>query len=901
MKQMMKRSLAMVMVLVLCLGILSGVTVSADAAGSWLYNWGTRETVAGELSSYAEAFYVKNNTTYEYLSSLEGSSNLSTVSGSSLYRELQDLMVTNHKVITSYGDTREMYAYTDCQNGGGRISSFYSGNEIGPAWDGGSTWNREHTWPNSKGDASGQGENDIMMLRPAAKSENGARGNKAYGESGSFYNPNSESGGKHNLHGDVARIMLYVYVRWGNTGSMWGSEGVIESKDVLLKWMAEDPVDTWELGRNDSVQSITGTRNVFVDYPELAFLLFNETVPTDMVTPSGKASSSAAYTVTAVANDDAFGTVSVSGKVITAVPAAGYYVAGYTVTSGSATVTQSGNSFVVNATEDCTVQINFAPKATTNVFFWENGTMASSKIVHLGDAITLPGHTGVLPEGYTFVGWSKGEFAETDTYPTATMKAGSSYTVNENTNLFAVYSYEVEGEGGGEGTPTTTTTSVNIATYASANGWKNDTKYPTITMDSNVTVTSKGGQYTGKYFTSGTNWRIYQTDSGTFTVTAADGYIIDTVKVTYSASNSGVMTYNGKNITSKTAVAVGASSATFGVGNTGGKTNGQVRITAIEVVYSGAASGGPAKVTYYTTGINAACQHVNTSFVEGKAATCTTTGWTDGTYCNDCKTYVAGHVEIPANGHETAVWMDTVPSTCCVNGTAGHYHCDICNANYAEKAPTAHTLSDADLKLPLDRENHDGDTELRGACDPTCTKPGYTGDLYCLGCYNPIRLGSEIPVESHAIKAVEAKEPTHAEDGNIAHYLCGTCGKYFADAQGAQELTEEEVIIPADGHEFGEFQKNENKHWKECSCGEKSEEGVHTYGAWITTKKATVGVEGLKERSCITCGYTQSEKIPATSNPATGDNAQLLLWTVLLMVSACGLVTVVALKKRQIG
>ena len=106
MKQMMKRSLAMVMVLVLCLGILSGVTVSADAAGSWLYNWGTRETVAGELSSYAEAFYVKNNTTYEYLSSLEGSSNLSTVSGSSLYRELQDLMVTNHKVITSYGDTR---------------------------------------------------------------------------------------------------------------------------------------------------------------------------------------------------------------------------------------------------------------------------------------------------------------------------------------------------------------------------------------------------------------------------------------------------------------------------------------------------------------------------------------------------------------------------------------------------------------------------------------------------------------------------------------------------------------------------------------------------------------------------------------------------------------------------
>ena len=901
MKQVMKRSLAMVMVLVLCLGVLSGVTVSVDAAGSWLYNWGTREMIAGELSSYAEAFYAKNDTSYEYLSSLSGSSNLSTVSGSALYIELKELMTSNHKVITSYNDTRPMYAYTDCQNGGGKISSFYSGDEIGPAWDKGATWNREHTWPNSKGDASGNGENDIMMLRPTAKSENGARGNKAYGESGGYYNPNSESGGKHNVHGDVARIMLYVYVRWGNTGSMWGSSGVIESKDVLLKWMAEDPVDTWELGRNDSVQSITGTRNVFVDYPELAFLLFNETVPTDMVTPSGKASSANAYTVTAVANNDAYGTVSVSGKVITAVPAAGYYVAGYTVTSGSATVTQSGNSFVVNAAEDCTVQINFAPKATTNVFFWENGTMASSKIVHLGDAITLPDHTGALPEGYTFVGWSKGEFAETDTYPTATMKAGSSYTVNENTNLFAVYSYEVESEGGGEGTPTTTTTSVTIANYADANGWENSKKYPTVTMDANVTVTAKGKDNTGKYYTKGENWRIYQTEQPSITVSAAEGYTIDSVKVTYNVEKGGVLTYNGQKISSKTIVTVGASSATFGVGNSGTATNGQVRITAIEVVYSGAASGGPVKVTYYTTGINAACQHVNTSFVEGKAATCTTTGWTDGTYCDDCKTYVAGHVEIPASGHETAVWMDTVPSTCCVNGIAGHYHCDICDANYASKTPDAHTLSDADLKLPLNPQNHDADTELRGACDATCTEKGYTGDLYCLGCYNPVTMGTEIPMEPHATEAVEAKEPTHAEDGNIAHYLCGTCGKFFAEEAGTTELTEEQVIIPSLGHEFGEFQKNENKHWRECSCGEKSEEGDHTYGEWITTKKATVGVEGLKERSCITCGYTQSQKIPATSNPATGDNAQLLLWTVLLLVSACGLVTVVALKKRQIG
>ena len=128
-----------------------------------------------------------------------------------------------------------------------------------------------------------------MMLRPTASSENGSRGNKAYGKSSGFYNPNAESNGSHDLRGDVSRILLYQYVRWGCTNKMWGSAGVIENKDVLIEWMIADPVDTWELGRNDSVQAITGTRNVFVDYPELAFVMFGEQIPSGYATPSGNA------------------------------------------------------------------------------------------------------------------------------------------------------------------------------------------------------------------------------------------------------------------------------------------------------------------------------------------------------------------------------------------------------------------------------------------------------------------------------------------------------------------------------------------------------------------------------------------------------------------------------------
>ncbi len=289
MKNTFKRITASVLVLLLVLCLAPAVSTPAEAA-SYVANWGTREVVATELSDAAKDFYTGNNT-YTYFAGLSGSANTSQVTKSELYQALQTFMASKQTYVTTYGDTRPMYQYTDCENGDtGSISSFYSGDPIGPAWDSGKTWNREHTWPNSKGD--GDSENDIMMLRPTAKSENGSRGNKAYGESAGFYDPNMESGGKHDVRGDVARIMLYVYVRWGgstNQSHLWGAGGVIESLDVMLKWMQEDPVDTWELGRNDSVQSITGARNVFVDYPELVFVLFGQAVPSDMVTPSGMA------------------------------------------------------------------------------------------------------------------------------------------------------------------------------------------------------------------------------------------------------------------------------------------------------------------------------------------------------------------------------------------------------------------------------------------------------------------------------------------------------------------------------------------------------------------------------------------------------------------------------------
>ena len=248
-------------------------------------NWGARDEECVFLSNYVDSFY-SGSTEYEVMSTLKGGTSQSNVKGTALYNALQTTMATPHTFFTYYDgnkNVRDYYKYTDCvQNDTSKVALLYKGGLVSSTWDSGNTWNQEHMWPKRKL-GSDEEIGDIMQLRPANPSENSSRGNTAYGESSGYYDPNKRG---QNVRGDCARLALYMYVRWGSS-SMWGSGGVIENMNVLLKWMEEDPVDTWEMGRNDAVQSVTGTRNVFVDYPEYAWLLFGREIPSDMVTPSG--------------------------------------------------------------------------------------------------------------------------------------------------------------------------------------------------------------------------------------------------------------------------------------------------------------------------------------------------------------------------------------------------------------------------------------------------------------------------------------------------------------------------------------------------------------------------------------------------------------------------------------
>ena len=692
MKQLLKRSLACLLVLIMVVGMLPAISFAADAA-SYVHNWGTRGETATELSDMAVAWYEKYNTSYDALSAYSGSSSVGSVPSSALYSQLQTLMTNAHSNKTSYDATKNMYQYTDCQNGGGMISAFYTGTSIGPGWGEGGSWNREHVWPNSKG-LGGQDENDIIMLRPTTNAENSSRGNEAFGKSGSYYDPNGESNGKYNLHGDVARICLYVYVRWGNTSYMWGSSGVMESKDVLLEWMEEDPVDTWELGRNDAVQSITGTRNVFVDYPELAFDLFNAPVPDGYDSPSGGTPS---YIITAQSNNTNYGTVSLSGKTITATPKTGYYVSGYKVTSGTATVTQSGNTFTVVASSDCTVQIQFSPRTQATVTFVDQGK-SSAQTVYSGDAIKMPAPTEQTPSGFVFRGWVAQTVAESETKPSECYAEGANYTVNGNKTFYALYAKVEEGTGeagyqlvtdasqlvegssvviaaAGYNVAVGTTQNINNRSQASITKSGN-----TITLGDGVAEFTLGsGVNSGTYSfycatnqgylaaaASGSNNRLYTSSSvdsaASFAITVNSDGSCNVVSQT--ASDRNTLQYN-------------QGSSLFACYSSGQKA------VALYVL------GGTGDVYYTTDPVQ--CAHADTENVAAVAATCTDAGYTAGVYCHDCDRYISGHEEVAATGHSWDAGKVTTAATCTTAGVKT-YTCSACGETKTESiSATGHS------------------------------------------------------------------------------------------------------------------------------------------------------------------------------------------------------------------
>jgi len=197
-----------------------------------------------------------------YYSSAQG------LTGTALKSELTRI-ISNAKS-SSYDAAKTILSKADVvPSNPSRLYLIYDSKTTNAVWDGAATWNREHVWPDSKLGSAPTGE--PHNLRASTVSVNSSRGNLAfvqgsgsYGRVGSGWYP----GDTHK--GDVARIILYMHVRHG----LSISSGVIGDLNMFLRWHIEDPVDDFELNRNNVIYSYVNNRNPFIDHPEFAQLIW---------------------------------------------------------------------------------------------------------------------------------------------------------------------------------------------------------------------------------------------------------------------------------------------------------------------------------------------------------------------------------------------------------------------------------------------------------------------------------------------------------------------------------------------------------------------------------------------------------------------------------------------------
>lgn len=224
------------------------------------------------------------------------------LTGISLKNALTTKITATHTVNLSYDQAREALKIVDLVPGQGDFVYLlygYSNNTCPTntgndhrtrnkaSFGGGASceWNREHTYAQSLGTPelgqSGPGA-DAHHLRASDVQRNSLRGNLKFIDgsgtskaTGGGWYPGDE------WKGDVARMMMYMYVRYGNQclpkNITIGTTNTIDSDmiDILLQWNAEDPVSEYEDYRNNYLGNSSntygqGNRNPFIDNPYLA-------------------------------------------------------------------------------------------------------------------------------------------------------------------------------------------------------------------------------------------------------------------------------------------------------------------------------------------------------------------------------------------------------------------------------------------------------------------------------------------------------------------------------------------------------------------------------------------------------------------------------------------------------
>lgn len=281
--------------------------------------------------------------------------------------------------------------------------------------------------------------------------------------------------------------------------------------------------------------------------------------------------------------------------------------------------------------------------------------------------------------------------------------------------------------------------------------------------------------------------------------------------------------------------------------------------------------------------------HVGGTYVEGqRESDCVTPGYTGDIKCQSCRQIITPGSDLPLGSDvPDSVWT-----------TDATHHWKECKTvgcgNLIDKAEHSGGTATCKAKAvcatcnveygTVNANNHVGETEIKGAAFASCDQPGYTGDTWCKDCNTKIKDGEPIPA-GHKTTEVPANPATHEAAGNIKYYTCSGCSLLFADAEAKTEIKAEDTVVAKGEHSYGEWVNTDaENHWKECACGNKIETAAHK--------------DANTDGKCDVCGYNVGVSTDSNS-PQTGDNSNLLLWFVLLAISACGIVVLPLINKKR--
>jgi endonuclease I len=212
-----------------------------------------------------------------------------TGTGTTLKSQLHDI-IDNHDVV-SYADARFALQVTDRDpNNASRILLVYNRISNTAAWDNAATWNREHTWPDSRLGTANMSVSDLFNLRASTTSVNSDRGNLHFG--GVYGQPFGEVVDKGATvwypgnadAGMIARQEFYMAVRYDGSDSSdleLVSNGTTSTAARLgdlsrmIEWHFAAPPDSFERRRNQVIyESYQHNRNPFTDRPEYVWSIF---------------------------------------------------------------------------------------------------------------------------------------------------------------------------------------------------------------------------------------------------------------------------------------------------------------------------------------------------------------------------------------------------------------------------------------------------------------------------------------------------------------------------------------------------------------------------------------------------------------------------------------------------